>query len=125
MAKRLLVIDDEKDIRDLVRISLEELAGWQVITAETGQDGLEKANTTHWDAIILDVSMPGTNGIDVIAQLQANPVTQSIPVIFLTAKASVSDRHRFAALNVAGIIPKPFEPITLSQQIAALLHWSV
>lgn len=123
MSKQLLVIDDERDIRDVIQVSLEEFAGWRVVTAASGQEGLSQVSTASWDAILLDVSMPDMDGFSVFAQLQANPQTRSIPVVLLTAKVLLSDRRRFAEMGVAGVITKPFDPVTIWKQIAAILGW--
>ena len=124
MSKRILVIDDELDIREVVCLSLEEFGGWQTGGAGSGQEGLEKALAAPWDAILLDVSMPDMDGFAVYAQLRANPKTQLIPVILLTAKVLTSDRDRFCTLGVAGVIAKPFNPVKVWQQVAQLLDWT-
>ncbi len=124
MSKRILVIDDELDIRELVCLSLEEFGGWQPDSAGSGQEGLNKALVVHWDAILLDVSMPEMDGFAVYEQLQANRKTRAIPVILLTAKVLTSDRDRFRTLGVAGVIAKPFNPVTVWQQVAQLLDWA-
>lgn len=124
MKKRLLIIDDEQDIRDVIQVSLQEFAGWQVVTAESGKDGLLKVKTASWDAILLDVSMPDMDGFCVFEQLQSDPSTRSIPVVLLTAKVLPSDRRRFAEMGVAGVITKPFNPVTIWKQVAQVLGWS-
>lgn len=123
MTKRLLVIDDEQDIRDVVQVSLEEFAGWQVETASSGEEGLRKVKTGKWDAILLDVSMPDLDGFSVFEQLQANSETRTIPVVLLTAKVLPSDRRRFAEMGVTGVIIKPFNPVTVWNQVAQILNW--
>lgn len=125
MTKRVLIVDDEEDIRDVVRVSLEEFAGWQAITASSGIEGLEIAQTEALDAILLDISMPDMDGFQLCIELQANPKTQMIPVIVLTAKVLPSDRDRFTKLDVAGVIAKPFNPITIWSQVAEILNWRV
>ncbi|PSR18598.1 two-component system response regulator [filamentous cyanobacterium CCP3] len=124
MSKRILVIDDELDIREVVCLSLEEFGGWQTDSAGSGWAGVQKAVTTAWDAILLDISMPDMDGFAVFSQLQAQPQTQTIPVVLLTAKVLPSDRDRFAALGVAGVITKPFNPVTVWQQVAQILGWA-
>ncbi|MEA5450560.1 response regulator [Leptolyngbya sp. CCNP1308] len=124
MSKRILVIDDELDIREVVCLSLEEFGGWQTASAGSGREGIHKASAAPWDAILLDVSMPDMDGFAVYAQLQANHKTQAIPVILLTAKVLTSDRDRFCTLGVAGIIAKPFNPVTVWQQVAQILDWA-
>ena len=111
--KRILIVDDEEDIRDVVRVSLEEFAGWQTIAATSGVDSLQIAKTASIDAILLDISMPDMDGFQMCEELQADPQTQNIPVIILTAKVLPRDRQRFAELNVAGVITKPFDPLII------------
>jgi CheY-like chemotaxis protein len=123
MARQILVIDDEPDIRDVVCLSLEEFGHWHTTAAGSGQEGLALATHQPWDAIVLDVSMPDLDGITVVTQLQANPITRSIPVILLTARVLPSDQARFALLGVAGVISKPFDPVQVWQQVAQILGW--
>ncbi len=124
MTKRILVIDDEMDIRDVVCLSLEAFGGWQTSSAASGREGLLQAADSSWDAILLDISMPDMDGFAVYEQLQANSRTQSIPVVLLTAKVLPSDRDRFADLGVAGVIAKPFDPVTVWRQVAQSLGWA-
>lgn len=123
--KQILIVDDEEDIRDVVRTSLEEFAGWRTIAAISGVDGLQRAKTEAIDAILLDISMPDMDGFQMCEELQADPQTQNIPVIVLTAKVLPSDRQRFVELNVAGVITKPFDPIIIWRKVAEILSWTV
>ncbi|MGB8687493.1 MAG: response regulator [Microcoleus sp.] len=125
MTKHILVIDDEADIRDVIQMSLEGFGGWQVMKAESGSEGLLKAKAEPFDAIILDISMPDMDGFECFDRLQADLKTQMIPVILLTAKALPSDRRRFAAMGVAGVIIKPFNSRQVWKQVAQFLGWSV
>ncbi|GMU56141.1 MAG: hypothetical protein AMXMBFR33_52870 [Candidatus Xenobia bacterium] len=121
--RTVLVIDDEDDIREVAQVSLEALGGWNVLTASSGIQGIERAASDQPDAILLDVMMPGMDGPTTFQKLQAEEGTRAIPVIFLTAKVQAADRQRFADLGVAGVIAKPFDPMTLAGDIAALLKW--
>lgn len=123
-AKRILVVDDEEHLRELVQACLEDLAGWDTSTAASGEECLHFLQTHRVSAVLLDVSMPGMDGIAVFERLQANPLTRSIPVILLTAKVLPSDRARFAQLGVAGVITKPIEPATLTAEVSEILGWS-
>ncbi|TFI55158.1 response regulator [Mastigocladus laminosus UU774] len=124
MNKRILVVDDEKDIRRVVQISLEKFAGWKVILAESGEEALLKAKIHKpIDAILLDVSMPEMDGFQVFDRLRSNVATESIPVILLTAKVLPSDRQRFDKMGVAGVITKPFDPMTVWKQLTDILDW--
>ncbi|GAB4203451.1 MAG: response regulator [Coleofasciculaceae cyanobacterium] len=124
MNKRILVIDDEERIREIVRACLEDLGGWETVTAESGKEGLLLAKAETLDAILLDVSMPDMDGFVFFEMLQENPATSSIPVILLTAKVLPDDRSRFETMGVAGVIAKPFDPLTISTQIATILGWN-
>lgn len=124
-SKRILIVDDEERIREVVRACLEDLGGWETIVAESGEEGLLKAESERLDAILLDVSMPDLDGFTFFQRLQDNIKTRSLPVILLTAKVLNSDRERFSGMGVAGVISKPFNPVTLSEEIAAILGWNI
>lgn len=123
--KRILVIDDEDDIREVAQLSLEMVAGWEVLTACSGSEGIEVASKEQPNAILLDVMMPEMDGPATYAKLQANTTTNHIPVILLTAKVLSTDQRRFSNLGVRAIIPKPFDPITLATQVADALGWTI
>lgn len=124
MAHRVLIIDDEDDIREVAAMSLETVAGWEVMVANSGAQGLTRAATYKPDAILLDVMMPGMDGPTTFRELRKNPITAKIPVLFLTAKVQATDRRRFADLGIHAVLVKPFDPLTLSTQIANALGWS-
>ena len=105
-------------------LSLETVAGWQVYVANSGAQGLARAAEHQPDAILLDVMMPGMDGPTTFRELRKNPATARIPVLLLTAKVQSSDQRRFADLGVEGILFKPFDPLTLSNQISDALGWS-
>ncbi|WP_088889899.1 response regulator [Leptolyngbya ohadii] len=119
----ILVVDDEDSLRDLVCTCLEDLGSWTTIAAASGQEALVKAETSAIDAILLDISMPGMDGFQCYKKLKENPVTQHIPIVLLTAKVLPDERIRFAQMEVAGTIAKPFDPTLICDQIADLLNW--
>lgn len=123
--KRILFIDDELHVRKVVQACLEALGGWDVLLAMSGQEGLAKAVTEKPDAILLDVMMPEMDGLELLQQLKANPVTESIPVVFLTARLSLTEPQRFQQLGVKGAIAKPFNSLTLVPTIANSLGWNL
>jgi len=120
---KVLIIDDEDDIREVAALSLESVAGWEVVTASNGTQGIAVAEAEQPDAILLDVMMPGMDGPTTFGEMRKNPATASIPVLLLTAKVQASDHQRFAGLGVKAVLSKPFDPITLSTQIAEVLGW--
>lgn len=124
MHRRILIIDDEDDIREIAAMSLESVAGWEVMVANSGAQGLIRASSYRPDAILLDVMMPGMDGPTTFRELNKNPTTADIPVLFLTAKVQATDRRRFADIGVKAVLVKPFDPLTLSTQIAEALRWN-
>jgi CheY-like chemotaxis protein len=124
MSHRILIIDDEDDIREVAALSLETVAGWEVAVASSGAQGLVRAAEYNPDAILLDVMMPGMDGPSTFRELRRNPITAGIPVLLLTAKVQSNDQRHFADLGVAAILFKPFDPMTLSAQIADVLGWN-
>ncbi len=122
--KKILVVDNEEYIREVTKISLQTTAKWQVVTASSGTEGVQKAETEKPDAILLDVMMPDMDGITTFKHLQENSTTQQIPVILLTAKVQNTDRNRYKDLGIKAAIAKPFSPLTLAQEISKLLGWA-
>ena len=123
MSHTVLLIDDEPDIREVVELSLGSVAGWEVLTASSGADGVALASAQRPDVILLDVMMPGLDGPATLDVLRGRDETRAIPVLFMTAKAQAGELTRYASLGVAGVIPKPFDPMTLSDRVAAALGW--
>jgi two-component system, OmpR family, alkaline phosphatase synthesis response regulator PhoP len=120
--KKVLLIDDEDDIREVATMTLETMAGLEVITADNGLAGLARAESEQPDAILLDVMMPGIDGVETYRRMQESEATRAIPVIFMTAKVQAGERQRLADLGARGIIAKPFDPMTLSDEVLALLE---
>lgn len=124
MTKRILVIDDEDDIREVAQLCLEMVGGWEVLTASSGSEGLALAAAERPDAILLDIMMPDMDGLATFQKLQSNTATDYIPVILLTAKVQSTDRNQFAKLGLTALIAKPFNPLHLAGQVAHALGWS-
>jgi CheY-like chemotaxis protein len=121
--KQLVVIDDEDNIREVVTLTLQLTEGWTVMAANGGRAGAALALSMKPDAILLDVMMPDLDGPGTLLALQQHASTTAIPVIFLTAKVQAADREKYMQLGVRGIISKPFDPLTLGQQIKDFLSW--
>lgn len=121
--RTVLIIDDEDDIREVAALSLEATVNWNISTAHSGAHGIEAASKNPPEAILMDVMMPGMDGPTTFRELQKNPRTAGIPVILLTAKVQGVDQRRFAGLGVAGVLFKPFDPLTLARQISEVLGW--
>ena len=120
---RVLIIDDEDDIREVAALSLEATVGWTIYTANSGKAGILEAAKQQPEAILMDVMMPEMDGPTTFKQLQLNEATKGIPVILLTAKVQGVDQRRFAGLGVAAVLFKPFDPLTLASQISEVLGW--
>jgi CheY-like chemotaxis protein len=114
---RVLHIDDEPDILDIVSASLGLDPEIDVRDCGSGADGLVTADEWRPDLILLDVMMPDMDGPATLAHLRANPRTAGIPVVFMTARAQKQDLAHFKSLGSAGVITKPFDPMTLAASV--------
>jgi two-component system, chemotaxis family, response regulator PixG len=124
-AKRVLVIDDDRNIREVVSMCLHKLKGWDVLTVSSGQEGLNQILTKSPDAIVLDVMMPEMDGLAFLRQLRSNTNNKFIPVILLTANRYLPDRELLTELGVVEVISKPFLPIDLVRQIDRALEGNI
>jgi CheY-like chemotaxis protein len=118
---KVLIIDDEEDIRAVVSLSLNHFGQIDVLEAESGEEGVNKASVEKPDAILLDMTMPVMDGPSTLAALRDNPNTKTIPVIFLTARAMTAEVERLKNMGAAGILTKPFDPETLASQVKNIL----
>lgn len=117
---RVLYVDDEPDIREVVELSLGLTANLDVRTCDSGEKALELLAEAPADIVLLDVMMPGLDGPATLARLQADPKLATIPVIFMTAKALPQEIERFLSLGAVAVIPKPFDPMKLAEQVAVI-----
>jgi CheY-like chemotaxis protein len=123
-AKRILIIDDDPLIREIVHICLTEVGNYEAIEAESGREGLSKAVKEHPDVILLDLCMPHMNGMEVLQQLQDCQATQMIPVVVLSAIASQLNPDQLSTQGVVETIVKPFNCLTLPNRIATACCWN-
>jgi len=123
MTKRILIVDDEADVRAIAQMGLEMSANWTVQTAPSGAQALALATAEPPDAILLDMMMPEMDGPATLQALKANPTTAAIPVILLTAKARSSHLKAVEDLPATAVIAKPFRPLELAQQLRTSLGW--
>lgn len=117
---RVLVVDDDRDIRDLVTFKLEQ-AGYEVRQAEDGLQALDAVRAWAPDLVVLDVMMPGLSGIDVVRELRADPASSATPVILLTAKAQEADVETGFVTGADDYVVKPFSPRELVSRVQAVL----
>ena len=119
---KILIIDDDADIRLIARLSLSRVGGMEVIEAAGGVEGVRKAQEEKPDVILLDRMMPAMDGLETLSALRSQPATAMTPVIFLTAKAVGDEVARMTSLGAAGVLIKPFDPRTLSRDLQALIN---
>ena len=119
--KKILLIDDDDDIREVAELSFESDGAFEVLTAANGRIGVELAQRHRPDVILLDVMMPELDGPSTFTLLQESADTRAIPVVFLTAKVQAGDKRTLLALGARGIVAKPFDPILLPRQILEIL----
>lgn len=115
-----MIVDDDPNIREIAQMSLED--EWSVILADSGSAALEMVAVEKPDLILLDRMMPGMDGLTTLEQLRLKPEGASVPVIFLTAKVLSQELDDYKCLDVAGVLAKPFDPMTLSDEIEKLLE---
>jgi len=118
--RHVLYVDDEPDIRTVASMALELDPDLRVDTADSGEEALALLASLDPDLVILDVMMPGLDGPSTLARMRADPRLQSIPVVFMTAKAMPDEQARLLALGVAGVIAKPFDPMRLAARVIEL-----
>ena len=122
MIEKVLIVDDEDHIRRIAELSVKNVGKWQPVTASSGPEALELAAAEQPQVVLLDVMMPGMDGPTTHAHLQQESATAHIPVIFLTAKVQSHEVERYLGLGAAGVIAKPFDPITLPDEIRKILE---
>jgi CheY-like chemotaxis protein len=120
--QRILVIDDDEDNTTLIKFALEMNTDWEILLASDGREGVTKAELERPDLILLDVIMPGLDGLNVCEILKANLFTCSIPVIFITAMTSIETLSQLKTSLAEAIIIKPFNPVNLDSQIAEICN---
>jgi CheY-like chemotaxis protein len=118
---KVLVVDDEEDVRYVARMSLGRVGRMTVIEASSGEEGIARAKSERPDFILLDMMMPGMDGAATFLALRADAETAAIPVVFLTAKTMASEVERLKRLGARGVVLKPFNPLTLASDVTALL----
>jgi two-component system OmpR family response regulator len=118
--QRITYVEDEPHIREIVQLALEELGGFTLHVCESGPEALDTAPIFHPDLVLLDVMMPGMNGIQTFRSLKELPQLSDTPIIFVTAKAQKHEIQQYKSLGAADVIAKPFNPITLPTDIQAI-----
>jgi len=118
--EKILLVDDEEDIRTLAAMTLESVGGWQVDAVESGAQALASAVENPPDIILLDATMPEMDGPATFEALRKEKATENIPVIFLTGKTQDKDVEGYLSLGALDVIKKPFDPMELPAQIRGI-----
>jgi len=121
MPDLVMVIEDEKEIRDLIRYNLER-AGYRVAAIADGEEGLTRIFASRPDALVLDLMLPGRNGLEILREVRKEPATQDLPIIVLTARGAEMDRLLGFEHGADDYVTKPFSPRELIARIQSLLR---
>jgi CheY-like chemotaxis protein len=122
ITKRLLLIDDDEDLREIFHATLSSISGLEVLLADSGQTRLAIAQQEPLDAILLDVVMPGMDGEAILQHLQSDPCTQAIPVIFMTSRTHGEDRQHLLNIGGIAVISKACKLPQLAEQVFSILN---
>ncbi|MBT3237728.1 MAG: response regulator [Rhodospirillaceae bacterium] len=114
---KILHVEDEPDIQEVARMALETFGGYTVETCSSGEEAMEKGPGFNPDLILMDVMMPGMDGPTTLQAMRETAEMKDTPVIFMTAKVMETELERFRELGAADVIPKPFDPVTLADQV--------
>jgi CheY-like chemotaxis protein len=118
--KKITYVEDEPDIREIAKIALAEIGGFELDLCESGREAVRRSGDFHPDMFLLDVMMPGMDGMETFGILRAMPEFADTPFAFLTAKVQEHEIRRYRDLGIAGVIVKPFDPITLADTVRRL-----
>ena len=120
--QRVMLVEDDPDIQAIALIALEDIGGLQVQTCATGFEALECFASFDPDLVLLDVMMPGLSGPETLTALRRLPNGKRVPVVFMTAKVQKGEVQEYLNLGAVGVVPKPFEPMTLADELRTLMQ---
>ena len=118
--QHILCVDDEADILEVARMTLETVGGFHVTCMGSGAEAIEKAESIHPDLILLDVMMPQRDGPSTLQALRRQPSLNDVPIVFMTARVQPAEVQHYLEIGAAGVTPKPFDAMALSGQITAI-----
>ncbi len=118
--QKILYVEDEPDIQAVARVALEMVGGFTLEICSSGQEALESAKVFHPDLILLDVMMPGMDGLTTMRKLRDQPGMAAVPMVFMTAKVQPEEVQEYLAQGAKGVIAKPFDPMKLSEEVRAI-----
>lgn len=113
----ILYVEDEPDIQEIASFALSDIGGYEIRSCDSGLDALNQAKHFHPDLVLLDVMMPGMDGPATFKELRKIPYYKNIPVIFMTARVQPHEILEYKSLGAIDVIPKPFDPMTLSDTV--------
>jgi two-component system OmpR family response regulator len=119
--QKILLVDDDPNIQMIAQMGLEDRPEWKVCLASSGMEALEKFADEKPDLVLLDMMMPGMDGVTTLLKIQEQSSNSKVPVIFMTAKVQKHEIEKYLTTGVAGIIAKPFDPMTLTQSIIDII----
>jgi len=119
--QKILLVDDDSNIQMIAQMGLEDRSDWNLVLASSGREALEKAVNEKPDIILLDIMMPGMDGKETFSKLKEQPTSANIPIIFMTAKVQTHEIETYLKMGASGVITKPFDPMTLSQDICKIV----
>jgi len=120
--KNVLIVEDSKAIRTMIRVSLEETGGFFAVEAGNGFEALKTLPTRPFDLIITDINMPDINGLELIGYVKSNPAYKDIPLVIVSTEKSEEDKKRGIALGAQGYVEKPFKKEELMAMVAKVLE---
>jgi len=121
VAATILIVDDEREIRELLRYNLER-AGYNVLVSSAGEEGLARIFATHPDLVLLDLLLPGLNGLEILREVRAEPSTRDLPIVLLTARGAEMDKLLGFERGADDYITKPFSPREVIARVEAVLR---
>ncbi|HEY6882162.1 MAG TPA: response regulator [Polyangiales bacterium] len=119
---KVLLVDDDADIRLIASIALRQIGKWEVTTACSGSEALAKLAEATPDVVIMDLMMPDLDGLGTLAAIRERPGLTSLPVIFMTAKVRQNEVERYLAAGARGVVQKPFDPMQLATEVRRILQ---
>ena len=122
--KLIMVFSNTKDLRRIIQLSLEEIAGWQVFVANLDSQDLTRITVIQPDLILLDTNLPNSDELGILQKIRAYPDIKHIPIVLLTERIFNSDRRFYQSLGIVASIAKPCDMVTLATQISEKLNWN-
>ena len=119
---KVLLVDDADDIRKIGHLSLTAVGKFQAMLAASAIEGIALARSERPDLILMDMMMPGMDGLSALAELRQDPELKHIPVIFMTAKVQRSEVEHYLSMGAVGVIQKPFDPMQLPREIRKIIE---